>query len=290
MKILTLIPIIFFSLNVFSQLPSTDIVLGEITQRGEDFKISNLKNVTARLGYDNQPYFSPDGNFFYFSSDRDGPQTEIYIYDLRRRSIERLTNTPESEYSPTPIPEITSFSVVRVDTDSAQHLYRYLPDGTNPVILYTGSEKIGYHSWIDANRILFYSLGETNTIRILNFPEQVTLHIADNGGRSMQRIPEENSVSFTVQLDSLQWQIKKFDGAINKVETITNLPSGVEDYSWLNSTVIVAGNKGKLYSFNLNKKESGWKLMADLKNTIAADFYRIAFDPSGKKIALVIKN
>lgn len=290
MKILPIILHLLFTINVFSQLPSTDIVLGEVTQRGDDFKITNLKNVTARTGYDNQPFFSEDGNFFYFSSDRDGPQTDIYIFDLRKRSIERLTNTVESEYSPTPIPSMTSFSVVRVDADSAQHLYRYLPDGTNPVILYTGSEKIGYHNWVDANRIIFYSLDETNSIRILNLSEQETTHIADNGGRSVHRIPEENSVSFTIRIDSLQWQIKKFDGAINKVETIADLPPGVEDYSWLNASTIVAGNKGKIYFFNLNKKENGWKLMADLSNTAFADFYRIAFDLSGKKVAFVIKN
>jgi dipeptidyl aminopeptidase/acylaminoacyl peptidase len=276
------------SITGFSQIPSTDIYFANVVQKGNEFYIINIKNITSRIGYDNQPCFSEDGNFIYFSSDRDGSQTDIYRYEIKKGKTERITKTNESEYSPALIPGSDALSVVRINTDSAQYLYRILPDGSNPVNLYTGRDSIAYHSWIDSNRILISESGETNSVSLLDLVEQETIRIAENTGGSMYKIRAENAVSFTVKSNYDNLQIKKFNGLLNKVENITKLPAGSEYHAWLNESTIVSGSKGKLYFFDLNNKKNGWQLMADLSNTPAANFNSITFDPSGKKIALVV--
>lgn len=47
-------------------------------------------------GYDNQPFFGPDGRAMLFTSNRDGKQTDIYFLELQTRQIRQFTATPES--------------------------------------------------------------------------------------------------------------------------------------------------------------------------------------------------
>ena len=76
---------------------------GQVVVTGEP------RAVTDRAGYDNQPYFTPDGRLLY-TSIRDG-QADAYRYDPGTGRTTRVTTTPESEYSPTPIPGADRFSV-----------------------------------------------------------------------------------------------------------------------------------------------------------------------------------
>ena len=290
MRIIIFILSLFVFVKGYTQLPSTDIFVGDVVIKSDEIIISNFKNITSRKGYDNQPHFTDDGEFFYFSSDREGLQSDIYLMDVKKKNAVRLTSTPESEYSPSPIPGSDAISVVRVDADSGQHLYRMLPDGSNPVILYAGSDTIGYYGWVDPDRVLIYVLGAKPAIRILNLKEQKTYLVAEYAGRRIHRIPGENAVSFTVKTDENKYQLKKFIGPLNKVELITDLPEGSEDYAWLTSDILVTGNDKKLFYFYLENKEKGWRLITDLKDSPVAEFYRIAFDRSGKKIALVVRN
>ena len=278
------------SFTASAQLPSTSIFLADLVQKGNNYLITNVKDISGSPGYNNQPTYSADGNYIYFTSDRDGKQTDIYRFDVKKRSTDRITQTSESEYSPLIVPGMDAISVVRVNADSAQQLYRMLPDGSNPVILYTGSDTVGYYGWLDPNRVLIFALGEKNSLRLINLNDQKSYFIAENIGRNIQQIPGANAVSFTTKIDSTTWQLKKFDGILNKVESIINLPAGTEDYAWLNSSVLVSGSEGDLSYINVNKKETGWLSFADLTKTPVSNFYRIAIDPAGTKIAFVVKN
>ena len=82
-------------------------------------------NVTARPGYDNQPFFLPNGRAFLYTSIREDSQADIYRYDIAARTSIRLTSTRESEYSPTPLPDGSGFSAVRVEADSTQRLHPF---------------------------------------------------------------------------------------------------------------------------------------------------------------------
>ena len=61
--------------------PGTDIFLIPLSGTGGTLKTGVPRNITARAGYDNQPFFSPDGRSLYYTSQREG-QTDIYRYDL----------------------------------------------------------------------------------------------------------------------------------------------------------------------------------------------------------------
>src|SRR5688572_20558478 len=81
-----------------NQPPSTDIFIVDLQKRDGRLVFGGPLNITNREGYDNQPYFLPDGESLLFTSIREGTLPDIYRYNLRDRSTAQVTKTPEGEY------------------------------------------------------------------------------------------------------------------------------------------------------------------------------------------------
>ena len=123
--------IFIFSANiVLAQLPETDLWLFKIKTEDKKLILREGKNITARKGYDNQPFFTPDNKSILYVSIREDNQADVYRYDLGKEQVFQLTKTKESEYSPNYTPDYKSISCVVVEADSAQRLWLYNLDGT----------------------------------------------------------------------------------------------------------------------------------------------------------------
>ena len=85
--------------------PNTDIFLASLSNVSGALTVGQPVNATNSPGYDNQPSFTPDGRQVLFTSNRGGTQTDIYRYEIAGRTVARVTDTPESEYSPTVTPD-----------------------------------------------------------------------------------------------------------------------------------------------------------------------------------------
>src|SRR5258708_425935 len=102
--------------------PSSDIFIVEVKtkldrkERTEELKFGEPKKITDFAGYNNQPFFMPDGQSVLYTSIRN-KQADIYRFDGRTDATAQVTNTPESEYSPTLMPDRKNISVVRVEAD-----------------------------------------------------------------------------------------------------------------------------------------------------------------------------
>lgn len=62
--------------------PATDIYLADLRVARGRVTVDAPVNVTARPGYDNQPFFLPDGRAFLYTSVREDSQADIYRYDI----------------------------------------------------------------------------------------------------------------------------------------------------------------------------------------------------------------
>ena len=60
-----------------------------------DFDGSNNRPITTGNKKDSSPVWSNNGDKFIFKSDRDG-KTQIYLYDLKNNSTQKLTNLQSS--------------------------------------------------------------------------------------------------------------------------------------------------------------------------------------------------
>ena len=85
-------------------LPSTDIYLVPISGGLPSLKAAKPAPVSAGVGYDNQPNFSPDGTRILFAASKDGRQTDVWAFDRAKGQVTLLTQTRENENSPTFVP------------------------------------------------------------------------------------------------------------------------------------------------------------------------------------------
>ena len=90
-----------------AQVPSTDIFVLQV----DGDTVGEPRRITDREGYDNQPQFLPDGKALVYASIRESGG-DIYRFDLKTGEATVVRETPESEYSPTPIPGRKAVSVV----------------------------------------------------------------------------------------------------------------------------------------------------------------------------------
>src|SRR2546423_8892325 len=144
--------------------PSSDIFIVEVKtkldrkERTDELKFGELKKITDFAGYNNQPFFMPDGQSILYTSIRN-KQEDIYRYDLRTSATAQVTNTPESEYSPTLMPDRKNISVVRVEADGTQRLWRFPLEGGAPSLIIENIKPVGYHLWIDDHMLALFVLG-----------------------------------------------------------------------------------------------------------------------------------
>ena len=192
-------------------------------------------------GYDNQPSFLAAGKSVLFASNRDGKQTDIYRYDIASKALTQLTHTAESEYSPLLTPDGKTFSVVRVEADGSQRLWRFDLDGANPRLVLENVKPVGYHVWIDATHLGLFILGaqgQPSTLQVADTASGTAEVVASNIGRCLLMRQDRTTVTFLSKA-STPWMIKEFNPS---TKTVTDLMPAItgplatqtisEDFAW----------------------------------------------------------
>lgn len=280
--------------------PDTDIFVARLKSADGGIEFGQPENITRRAGYDNQPSFLPDGQSLLYTSQRDGAQTDIYRYDFKTGASVRLTSTPESEYSPTLMPGGKFFSVVRVEADKTQRLWKFPLAGGEPSLVLANVRPVGYHLWLDARTLALFVLGDerkgqSNTLQLATLkkgePEAIeisTLHTQI--GRSLQRVPSRpTSFSFVHKLAPDNWVIKIVDLATHRTEAVAKTPTDSEDLAWLPDGSILMAQGSKLFRLDL-AHGAGWQEVADFAPAGLRQITRLALSPRADRLALVAQS
>ena len=243
-------------------------------------------NITDRPGYDNQPSFSSDGAGIFFTSIREDAQADIYRYDVRSRETTRVTRTaPESEYSATSIDGGRAISVIRVERDSTQRLWRFPLDGGAPSVILERVRPVGYHAWADERTLALFVLGSPNSLQLADVARGTADTIATGIGRSLHRIPGTQRVSFVRKVSPTEWWIESLDPKTRSATRIVRMPEGIEDYAWLPDGSIVCGSGSRLLRWAPGGSE--WREVVDLTRERIGGITRLAVSPRGDRIAFV---
>jgi hypothetical protein len=266
--------------------PGTDIFIVEFFERGARLSFGKPVNVTRRPGYDNQPHFMMDGKSFLFTSIREDRQADIYRYDTEKSATARVTQTTESEYSPTVMPDGKHISVIRVEADQTQRLWKFSLTGGDSALVLEKAKPVGYHAWVDDKRVVLFILGSPNTLQFVNAETEKAEVIASNVGRSLHKIPGSKRVSFVHKLSSDQWLIKEFDPDTLKTAVITKTLAGSEDYAWTPRGDLLMAKGAKLFKLT-PKKDNDWQEAADFSSEGISGITRLAVSPKGNRIAFV---
>ena len=271
-----------------AQSPSgTDIWVFELTGQGEGLEIGSGVRATNRPGYDNQPSFLPGGGALLFTSIDDQGQADIHRFDLDREEVFPLTRSaPESEYSATVMPSGDRISVIRVEADSSQRLWSFDLDGGSPALVLQEVRPVGYHTWIDEDRLALFVLGSPATLQIASVKSGVGEVVGSNIGRSLHTIPVRGTISFVQWNESREGVIKELDPETGFAETLAPLLDGNEFYAWTPGGDILMGQGAKLFRWTVDGV-SEWRELADLTSAGVTGISRIAVSPEGDRIAVV---
>jgi Tol biopolymer transport system component len=289
-KIIAFIGLVFISSISFGQIQSSEIWLIDLIQTEEKVTAKNETRVTDNDHYDNQPCFSKDGSMIWYASMPDTAQSDLYSYNLKLKETKQVTNTPESEYQPFPIPFYKDkLSIIRVDADGAQRFYQIDMDGSEPATLIENEDSVAYYCWMNDTTVGMYMLnGVGGALHQYDLIPQQSILIMPNGGfgRCLAKIPESDNLSFVMFNSEKKADLMKFDFVEQTKSLIIEMPEGVEDYAWANDGKIYIGNKGKLFYYDVKSETGIWKEIADFSKTIG-NFYRMSISPKGDKIAVV---
>src|SRR5438270_3159311 len=268
----------------------SDIFIVDVKNEGGGRRFSQPVKITTLAGYNNQPSFLPDGRGILYTSIR-AKQADIYRYDLRSGATSQVTKTPESEYSPTLMPDGKNVSVVRVEADGTQRLWKFSLNGGQPSLILEHIKPVGYHLWIDDHTLALFILGakgKPNTLQIVDVPTERAEVVAENPGRILRRIPHQNKFSFVHKISDREWTIKEFDLRTRTSASLTATLPGVEDYAWLPSGRLLMAKDSKLFSL-VPLRGKNWEEIEDFSKAGLKGITRIAVSPKGDRMAIVAR-
>jgi hypothetical protein len=242
------------------------------------------RNMTARAGYDNQPSFTPDGRAIFYTSVRDDAQADIYRYDIASGTTTRVTATaPESEYSATVIPGEEAISVVRVERDSTQRLWRFPMDGGAPSVILERVKPVGYHAWAGARTLFMFVLGDPPTLRRAAPGDTASAVLAEGIGRSIQPMPG-GGVSVVLKVAPDEWWIARVDPGTNSIERLVRTRPGQEDHAWMPDGSLLMAEADTLYRWTAGGE---WVAVTTFSDPGMARVSRLAVSPDGEWLAVV---
>lgn len=273
------------SASAQSAPPATDIFLVSLPDDLVPTQGWAARNLTDRANYDNQPHFTSDGEHILYTSYRTDGQTDIFRYTLASGEMHPVTRTPESEYSPTPLPSGDGFSVIRVEQDGAQRLWQFDAAGTNPSLVFEAIQPVGYHVWATSTDVVMFILGNPMTLQRAATQDPIPMTLASNIGRSMHRIPGQNAISFVEKHSDTDWQIQALELATNAITAIAPTRPSREDYAWHPNGMLLMADGSLL--FMRSSDAADWQPLGDFADQGITTITRLAVHPEGTHLAFV---
>jgi len=271
--------------SIATTAPTSNVLLAPLDTTGGTAGLGPREPVTQRAGYDNQPAFTPDDEALLWTSIRGG-QSDVYRRSIGTgdTSTTRLTETSVSEYSPTPRPG-GGLSIVRVEEDGRQRLWHYSAQGDPVEPILPDADSVGYHAWLDRDRVALFVLGSPPTLHLANTETGRDTVIASRIGRSLRSIPGEPAVSFVrVREDSTTALHKLEDDGGLRTRRLTATPgTGTGTFhAWTPGGTLLMATDQALQAWGAARSE--WRTVAPLEDLAVT---RLAVSPSAERIALV---
>lgn len=279
-----ILPLLFISwLGIAQTLPNSDIYLFTIKKTGNTLTVKKGENITKRVGYDNQPFFTPDNQSLLFVSIKEDKQADIYKYELGSKKIKQVTKTSLSEYSPIITPDEKFISAVVVERDSTQRIYKYDIKGKSAPTLLFDEDSIGYYCWLNKDSILYYKLTSPHSLYAYDLKNKRSVWIANEPGRAFKPINEFRF--FYCVKEKNENMLRTYNVRLKKSELYSSVKKENEDFVWEQTLGLIKSEESKLLRYNEEIKT--WVEIADFSAFGVGKITRFAFSPNGKYIAVV---
>jgi len=278
---------LLFAVELSIAQTDSEIFLFDLSIKKDKVIASKPVNITKHKGYDNQPSFHPAEPVIFYSSFTKDNRADIMSFNYKTGVTKPITETTEKEYSPTVTLDQQSLSCIIQRDDGTQNLGKYPIEGGEPTVI-IDNLSVGYHVWADNSHLGLFILGTPNTLHYLLLPIKRDTIIAENIGRSLQRVPGEAAISFIQKATTGDWVIRKLNNQTLKIVTLTETLPQREDMAWLPDGKIIMSDGKKIF-FNQPGKDRIWtEVQIPVGSEVLKDVTRLAVSADGKKLAVVV--
>ncbi len=278
----------FIGMLSFSLSAQTDpeVYLFKIATTPTTLEIKDGQNISENTGYDSQPSFYDNSTLLYSRTVDD--QTAIGVYSISDKNTSLLTNESKSGFfSPQRIPQTDLIAAVRQDSEGRQRIATYDFE-TKAFQKLVDSSQVGYFSFYNADTFIASVLGPNNMDLFLKTSTTDSIQkIVANSGRSLQRVPNTDSMSYIVENDDQNMDLYMLDlsGETPVSYFVCELPIGRQDYAWLDENRILVGSGDSLFVYDLFG-EPACVFAASLNPYKLTNISRISISEDGQHLAL----
>ena len=233
-----------------ASMPKSQILLADLnTPHGIRVSI-----VSDKTSYNNQPHLTDTG--LYYTREiisNDQSQTDIALYSLSSKQTSMVTNTPQSEYSPTLTPDGQHLSAIVVEDDGKQKLWQYpLAPELAASRIFDWIEPVGYHAWGSNNDLVMFILGEPHTLQYTSVAAAKGEVVASDIGRTLIYNKAQAEFLFSHSKHG-QHHLARFDPQTKQVTDILRLPNQVQDFILKDENTIAYAIKNRVYQRKLTR-------------------------------------
>jgi carboxypeptidase Q len=143
---------------------------------------------------------------------------------------------------------------------------------------------VGYHAWVDDQRVLMFVLGEPHTLQSATIGPGVGAVLGESPGRAIARIPGLQEMSY-VDKSADPWWITAIDVDSGKTRQLVRTRPGREDYTWCEDGSIWMADGSRIMRWSAG--DTDWSEIADLEAHGIYGITRLTFSPDGKRLAVV---
>lgn len=266
----------------------TDIWIVELRGEGSALEVGRPRNLTNRVGYDNQPQFTADGRALLFNRIEDSGRADSWRVTIADGAMTRLTNTVvEQEYSPTPMPDGSGFSVIVVEGDSTQRLWAYDWNGVPRRPIVAALKPVGYHVWIGSSMIGAFVLNNPapNALVVMHPQTDRVDTLARGIERAFARVTGREAFTFVQSSDS-NTIVSEVDTRTMRARRVMTGPRGLEYHVWLPDGTMLISGQGQIWRW----ADARLTPFVDLRTFGIRGVSRLALSPDGKMLAFVAED
>ncbi len=264
-------------------VPDTDVFVAPLRWQNGQHTVGEPVNLTARPGYDNQPWFFPDGSSLFYVSQRSG-QTDVFRHDLVRNTVTQVTHTPESEYSPAPDAGRTRHDGCPCGSGLQPAPVAFHPQG-KPLRRAPGDVTgVGYYAWGDRNTLALFIADSVQSFVLSDVRTGRATRIGGRlGGSPPRAIPGQYAVSFMQQDSAGTWGIQRLDLRTRQATPLVKAQPGVH-YTWTPRGTLLMARGATLYEWSPTG-DRAWREIATFSAAGLQSITRIAVSLRGDRIA-----
>lgn len=290
LKIQTLFLLCCVGALALAQVPETDLYLFQLTEQpAGSIHVHSPEYLSGfnKGGYTNQPCFVTDRELYISVRKKEDNQNDLYAIQIDNRTIRRVTDTPDSEFSPTLFPDRARIGCVRQTTKgpNRQNLVVFPVDQSeNGRILLPDVENIGYFCPMDAGIIALFLVEDQSRLAFSDPTTGNTEPRLSNIGRCLRLDPDGNLVYVHKYTDAY-WYLKSYDPIQKRSGIITETLPGEEDFCLDKRGRIFMGKGSKLF-MHPGTEDGDWNEISDLSVYGVGNITRLALN-GNNQLALI---